>query len=128
MTVLGRDAELARLREPLDRARAGGGAALLVTGPPGIGKSELLQAAIDDAEDFQVLRATGIEAESELPFASLQQLLRPLLPRAEELPSRLRAALDAALALGVSEAQDGFAVFAAVVSLLGICSEQRPLL
>ena len=104
----------------LDAARSGRGATLLVTGPPGLGKSALLEAAIEGAADFDVLRTTGIEAESELPFASLHALLTPLLGRVRELPEHQRAAL----ALDAH----GFATFAAVVSLLGICSERRPLL
>ena len=100
--LVGRDSELARLREPLADARAGGGATLLVTGGPGLGKSVLLDAAAESAADFDVLRTTGIEAESELAFASLHQLLRPLLSRAVELPARQRAALASALALDAS--------------------------
>ena len=105
------------------------GATLLVTGAPGLGKSALLEAAIEGAADFDVLRTTGIEAESELPFASLHALLRAAAGHAcVELPERQRAALASALALDASVPEGAFAAFAAVVSLLGICSERRPLL
>ena len=124
--LVGRDSELARLREPLAHARAGGGATLLVTGAPGLGKSVLLDAAAESAADFDVLRTTGIEAESELAFASLHQLLRPLLSRVVELPERQRAALASALALDASVPEGAFAASAAVVSLLGLCQRAPP--
>src|SRR5262245_55566091 len=46
--LVGRDAELAALGAFLDAARTDGGA-ILVTGEPGVGKSELLDAAADHA-------------------------------------------------------------------------------
>jgi WD40 repeat protein/DNA-binding SARP family transcriptional activator len=41
--LVGRDAELAHLRELWRRARAGTGASVVITGPPGIGKTRLLR-------------------------------------------------------------------------------------
>jgi DNA-binding SARP family transcriptional activator len=41
--LVGREAELARLRGLWRRARAGAGTSVLVTGPPGIGKTRLVQ-------------------------------------------------------------------------------------
>jgi WD40 repeat protein/DNA-binding SARP family transcriptional activator len=41
--LVGRDAELAQLRGLWDRARGGSGISVLVTGPPGIGKTRLVQ-------------------------------------------------------------------------------------
>jgi WD40 repeat protein/DNA-binding SARP family transcriptional activator len=46
--LVGRDEELARLRELWRRARAGSGAGVLVTGPSGIGKTRLLQELADE--------------------------------------------------------------------------------
>ena len=75
--LLGRDAEHARLRDLLDRARGGASAALVIRGEPGIGKSALLENAVAAADGMTVLRARGVESESELSFAGLADLLGP---------------------------------------------------
>jgi hypothetical protein len=54
------------------------GAALLVQGPAGIGKSALLTVARAAAvsRGIQVLTVTGVQSETHLPFAALHQLIR----------------------------------------------------
>ena len=59
--LVGRDAELAHLRALWRRARAGSGTSVLVTGPPGIGKTRLLQELAED-----VRRDGGAVAYGEL--------------------------------------------------------------
>ena len=96
----GRDAELELLRGVLARAREGESRVLVLRGAPGIGKTALLDAALDLAKGFRVLRARGVESESELAFAGLQELFAPVVGRLERLPERQRAVLAGALALG----------------------------
>lgn len=55
-------------------------------GGPGLGKSALLDSACTTARGFTVLRAQGAESESELAFAGLQQLLRPVADRVSWRP------------------------------------------
>src|SRR5215470_17791716 len=82
-----------------------------------------------------VLRAAGVEAEVELPFAALHQLLRPLLDRLGHLPAPQAAALHAALGLAAApgdsyppgEPPDRFLLSVGVLSLLADAAEQRPL-
>jgi hypothetical protein len=57
--------EFARLRAA---ARRGEGAAAIVEGPAGIGKTRLLAAAGEAAEDLEVLRARASELERDSPF------------------------------------------------------------
>ena len=59
--LIGRDAELAHLRALWRRARTGSGTSVLVTGPPGIGKTRLLQELAED-----VRRDGGAVAYGEL--------------------------------------------------------------
>src|SRR5262249_23730243 len=59
--LVGRDAELARLRDLWRRARSGSAASVVVTGPPGIGKTRLVQELADE-----VRRGGGAVAYGEL--------------------------------------------------------------
>jgi len=80
-SLLERDRELAALTHGLAGARSGRGAVLLIEGPPGIGKSRLLAAAGQQAEEegMTVLRTRGIELEREVPSGVSTQLFVALL-------------------------------------------------
>jgi DNA-binding CsgD family transcriptional regulator len=124
----GRERELEVLRSRLEGARRGRSFALVLCGEAGIGKTALLRQAIDEAQDFRVLRGRGFESETEIPYAGLLALVRPLLDLAEALPPQQAAALDSALALGPPTPQDRFAVPVALLALLGAAAEQSPLI
>src|SRR4051812_17148259 len=83
----GRDAELAALNALLDAARAGRSGVLVLRGEAGVGKTALLEHAVESASDFTPLRAVGVESEQELAFAALHQLCGPILKRRDRLPS-----------------------------------------
>lgn len=128
---MGRDRERARVRAALDAARAGEGAALVLTGEPGAGKSVLLADAVESADDLRVLRARGVESESPLAYAALHRLLRPLLRRVDALPTRQADALLAALGMADAPAgapADRFVVYLATLTLLSDAASGRPLL
>src|SRR6478736_1721357 len=108
--MVGRKDERARLKALLDAAREGRSGTLLLHGPPGIGKTELLRYAVERADGFQVLRARGMEAESDIPFAGLAELVTPLVGRLDEIPSVQADALRGALALGPPTSADRFTV------------------
>jgi DNA-binding CsgD family transcriptional regulator len=126
---VGRSAECAALESFVARAVADG-AVLLVTGDPGVGKTELLEWAARDAvtSGAGVLRAGGVGFETEVGFAGLHQLLLPLLDDLEELPGPHRDALLVALGLGTGASPDRLLVSAAVLGLLSRAAESRPLL
>jgi len=126
--LLGRGDEAARLTELLDQARRGRSAALILHGDPGIGKTALLEHAIVRADGFTVLRAVPLQAEGELAFAGLSDLVRPVLRFLDRIPSPQRAALSGALALGPAAPGDRFAVAAATLSLLATAGEEAPVL
>jgi DNA-binding CsgD family transcriptional regulator len=130
---MGRREETALLRRALDGAltREGGGSAMLLRGEAGIGKTALLDwtAARARGRGFTVLRAVGSEAESELAFGALHQVLWPLVERSEALPARQREALGAALGLHETlSPAGGFLVGAAALTLLAEATRERPLL
>src|ERR1700722_6026162 len=93
LVLRGRRSECAALDRLLEDARAGQSGVLVLAGDAGIGKTALLEYAIGSSSDMRVLRAVGVEAEMELPFAALHQLCAPLLDRREGLPGPQRDAL-----------------------------------
>jgi DNA-binding CsgD family transcriptional regulator len=125
----GRDGEQAAVQRLLESARAGLGGVLVLRGDPGIGKSALLAAAVAAAAgDFRVLRAVGVEAESGLAYATLHQLLHPVLDGSERLPATQADALRAAVGLREADVPDRFLVGVAVLTLLSEVAGERPVL
>ena len=123
----GRTAECAALDDLLRAVRAGASGTLVLRGEAGIGKSALLDYAAARAEGCQVVRATGVESEMELPFATLHQLCLPLLERVDRLPAPQAAALRTAFGLNPGHRPDRLLVGLAVLSLLADAAEVRPL-
>ena len=126
--LLGRLPERAALSQLLDAARAGRSGVLVVRGEPGVGKSALLEYAVESAGGLRVVRVAGVESEMELAFASLQQLCAPMLGRLPGLPGPQRDALSVAFGLSAGAVPDRFLVGLAVLSLLSEVAERQPLL
>jgi DNA-binding CsgD family transcriptional regulator len=128
--LIGRETERRVIEQLIAGARIGAAGVLLVTGEPGIGKTTLLDEAAGLAGGLRVLRARGTEAERELPFAALLQLLRPALSGLDRIPGPQQAALASALALGTASdtgtPADRFAVGAATLSLICRYAEDSP--
>jgi DNA-binding CsgD family transcriptional regulator len=123
----GRTADVGRLVELLDAARAGQSGALVLRGEAGIGKTALLNHVASSADGALVLHAEGVEAEMELPFAALHQLCAPLLGALERLPAPQRDALQTAFGLSSGSRPDRFLVGLAVLTLLSEAAETQPL-
>jgi DNA-binding CsgD family transcriptional regulator len=126
--LIGRERELGQLDSLLREARLGRGRALVLRGSAGIGKTVLLDHAVQQASGFQVLHYTAVESEAELPFAGLQALLGPLLVGLPEIPEPQARAVRAALALESIAATNRLAVYAGALSLFGVAAERVPLL
>ncbi|MBK5116580.1 MAG: AAA family ATPase, partial [Thermoleophilia bacterium] len=126
--LLGRQRERAVLERLLDTARDGRGAVLVVHGDPGVGKTALLQYAVEAGEDFRVVRTAGVEGDMELDYAALQQLCSPIMGFAKRLPDPQRDALEVAFGLSAGNAPSPFLVGLAALGLLSEAAEQQPLL
>lgn len=126
--LYGRDEERDRIGALLEAARRSRSEVLLLRGEPGIGKTALLQDARDRAGDMHVLTARGVESESQLTFAGLNQLLRPGLPLLDTLPGPQQEALRGALGLAERRGEDRFLIGAACLTLLSELAESRPVL
>jgi DNA-binding CsgD family transcriptional regulator/tetratricopeptide (TPR) repeat protein len=126
--LFGRERESGRIDEVLDVAREGRSGALVVRGEAGIGKSALVNAAVERADGMRVFRALGVESEVDVAFCGLHELLRPALSSIDAIPEAQAVALRAALALGRETVADRLAVFGGALSLLAAVAEEQPLL
>src|SRR5262245_36168739 len=98
--LVGRKKERDTLAALVDGAKRGHGGVLVVTGEPGIGKTTLLDDAIERAgAGVTVLRGSGIESDQDLPFACLADVLRPAEREFRVLPHPQSRALRRAVGL-----------------------------
>jgi DNA-binding CsgD family transcriptional regulator/tetratricopeptide (TPR) repeat protein len=127
--LFGREAETAMLDQLVARIPERG-AALVLRGDPGIGKTALLAvaSAAASSKGISVLRTAGAQTEIGLAFAGLHQLLRPVLTRLDRLPGPQRDALSAAFGAIDVPAPDPFMIALAALNLLADAAEQVPLL
>src|SRR6202049_2598412 len=125
--LLGRERECEVLDRLLDGARGGRGGVLVVHGEAGVGKTALLDYAVEAARGFRIARTSGIEAEMELPFAAAQQLCSPFLELMDRLPQPQHEALGVAFGLITGPAPNPFLVGLAVLGLLAEAAEEEPL-
>jgi DNA-binding CsgD family transcriptional regulator len=126
--MVGRGEEHDRLNRLLSGARTGESAVLVLCGAAGTGKTALLEYAANAAEGFLVVRAAGVEAEMELPFAGLHQLCAALLDRLDRLPDPQAAALRTAFGLSNGLPPDRFLIGLAALTLLSEAAEELPVL
>jgi DNA-binding CsgD family transcriptional regulator len=135
--LLERHAELHRFEETIDRAREGVGGLLFVEGPAGIGKTSLLAAAkqLADERGMRTLAARSTEIEREFPYGAVRQLLEPALRAASPRQRRewlsgpaTHVAAALGLAAGESLVEPGTSTLNALSWLLGNIAAERPCL
>ncbi|GAA4588257.1 DNA-binding CsgD family transcriptional regulator [Actinoplanes octamycinicus] len=120
-----------RERDQLDRllqdVRAGQSRVLVLRGEAGAGKSALLDYLAGHAPAGRVVRAAGVEPETELAYSALQQLVAPLLPHLDRLPEPQRAALSTAFGLAAGRPPEALLIGLAVLGLLAEAAVDQPL-
>ena len=126
---VGRQDEIRVLAGLLDDVAGDRASIVVVRGEAGQGKTALLDWTADAARarGLAVLRATGIEFERGLTFSGLTAVLRPLLPRLDELTPVQAQALRGALGLAPADAP-ALTVYAATLSLLSLGADTAPIL
>jgi DNA-binding CsgD family transcriptional regulator len=125
--LVGRREECDRLSGLLATARSGHSQVVVLRGEAGIGKTALLEFLRDRAAGCGIATAAGVESEMELVFAGLHQLCSPYLDRLDRLPGPQSDALATAFGLRSDTAPDRFFVGLAVLTLLSVVAEERPL-
>ena len=145
LPLVGRDAELAELARAWDAAVAGTGAAAVIRGEPGIGKTRLVTELRRNASAAGGLSAScaALDLGGSAPLSLWAELIRELLPSLPAPPAE--AAWPEDLAVLASELPAHFArggspaitvapdlqrarLFEAVVALLGWAAREAPLL
>ncbi|MFJ6120341.1 AAA family ATPase [Streptomyces sp. NPDC092129] len=126
-TTVGRDAECARLSALVTATE---GQPLVIQGEAGVGKSALLDHAAQEVleQGHLVVRAVGVEAELELPFAGLHQLLYPLLQRSGGPNPDQSVVFDAVFGRSEDEPSSIRALGIAVLDLLADMSSEQPVM
>ena len=127
-SLLDRDAACQVLGRLLEDARARRGATLVIRGEAGVGKTALLHYCAQQATGFRVARIAGVESETELPFAALQQLCAPMRGSLDALPVPQQLALRVAFGLSLGDAPDRGVVGLAALRLLAEVAGEQPLL
>ena len=127
--LVGRSVELTLVTDALAGISTSG-AALVIDGEPGIGKSTLLAAATEwaSANGYARLGCSGLESHTEVGFAGVHELLHPLLQHVEALPARQRTALMTAFGLEDGPVPDRLLIGLAVLGLLEEAASKRRLL
>ena len=134
--LLERDRELSRIQAALASARRGTGAALVIEGSAGIGKTALLAVAQASAAaaGMLVVAARGIELETGYPFGVVRQCFEPALRTAplrdRELLLSGAAGLAAPAVLDApgKPASASFATLHGLYWLAANLTERQPLL
>src|SRR3978361_668229 len=125
--LLGRERGREAVNRLLEAAASGQGGVLVMRGERGVGKTALLEYAVEAGRGFRIARTFGVEAEMELPFAAVQQLCSPFIELMERLPRPQQDALGVAFGLTTGPTPDRFLVGLAVLGLLAEAAEEQPL-
>ena len=103
------------------------GAAVVLCGEPGVGKSALLEhVATVASASATVVRAQGTESEAVLPYAAVADLVLPLRHLIDSLPRHQQRAIDVCLGASPDAAGNQYVACAAVLNLLSAAGERRP--
>ncbi|MEY9858877.1 DNA-binding CsgD family transcriptional regulator [Catenulispora sp. GAS73] len=126
--LLGRSREREELDRLLREVRQGRSQVLVLRGEAGIGKSALLDHLAAQAGQMRVVRAAGVEAETDFAYSALQSLCAPLLSHIDRLPPVQQVALRVAFGLSAGNPPEMLLVGLAVLGLFSEAAAESPLL
>lgn len=128
-TLFERDAELELIASFVRPGAPPASPVLVLSGEPGVGKTALLDAAADRAENAgrRVLRATALEYEAELNYGVLNQVLLPLLDALPALDEVHQHAIAVMCGLKAGPPPAQLIAGAAVLALVTVAAKATPL-
>ena len=126
--LLGRKSECEALAQLLSDAISGTSRVMVLRGDAGVGKTALLEYLSDQAAEWRVARAVGVESEMELAYSGLHQLCGPMLDHLDRLPPPQREALATVFGLSAGPTPDRFLVGLASLTLFAEVADEQPLL
>ena len=135
--LVGRDTELAVLRQELAAARTGGGRVVAIAGEPGIGKTRIVDEAAAEAGARGAAVVRGRADEESRAYGPWRAALRPLVAAASGVPARVLADVrrltgdgrspEAAAAQASDGEEERLRMFDAVAALVRGAAAERPL-
>jgi DNA-binding CsgD family transcriptional regulator len=129
LDLVGRESEMAWVQAFLANASKHGGV-LEIVGEPGIGKSAMLNAAVQHGSEngFLVVSTSAVESEMNLPYLGLHELLAPFLDQVRSLPTSQRRSLLCAFGLDGGLSPEPFHIALAALHLITKVSSTAPVL
>lgn len=103
---------------------------LLLRGDSGVGKSALLQDAVETARanGALIFRSVGVETESAIDFSAVHQLVQPLMRAARDCPDEWTAALQRIFEPSGDDPPSTFELSNALIGVLDLVAERSSIL
>ncbi|WP_127501841.1 ATP-binding protein [Actinoplanes solisilvae] len=127
LELRGRWRERATLDSLLRAVKEGHSRVLVLRGEAGVGKTALLDHLIERAAPARVVRAAGVEPETEIAYSALQYLCAPLFPFLDRLPDVQRDAVRTAFGLSDGAPPEPLTLGMAVLGLFAEAATDTPL-
>ncbi|HET9171276.1 MAG TPA: AAA family ATPase [Actinospica sp.] len=124
--LLGRRRETEALDRVLREVRDERSQVLVLRGEAGIGKSALLDYVAAQASELRVLRAAGVESESDFTYSVLERVCAPLMRYLDHLPPHQVNALHVAFGEADGEPPKQLVLGMAVLMLFSFAAADSP--
>jgi DNA-binding CsgD family transcriptional regulator len=126
--LVDRGSERTAIDDILERVRQDLSGVLVLRGRDGVGKTTLVDYAVEMAAGFRISAIAGVESEIALPHGAVHQLLIPFLPLIDDLPVPQRQALQIAFGFAAGRPPEPLLVGLACLTLLSRAAADQPVL